>query len=280
MTGMGVILGTAAYMSPEQARGKTVDRRADIWAFGAVLFEMLTGKRAFAGEDVTDTIVSVVSKEPDFDALPAATPPALRTLLTRCLKKDARARMQAIGDARVQVEELLSGAPDEMSRAASVSVASPALPRSPWSRALPWTLAASTLGLAIALLLLWAPWRAETPVDRPLVRLDVDLGPDVSLPALSNPGSSVAISPDGTRLVYASGTPTKLFTRRLDQPKATELPGTQGAARPFFSPDGQWVGFVAGGKVNKVAVNGGAVVPLGTSAPSPARAGARTAASS
>jgi protein kinase-like protein/WD40 repeat protein len=258
----GVILGTAAYMSPEQARGKTVDKRADIWAFGAVVFEMLTGKRAFPGEDITDTIVSVVSKEPDFEALPAATPAGLRKLLTRCLKKDARARMQAIGDARVQVEELLSGATDEMSRAAAVSVASPVLPRSPWSRALTWTLATSTLGLAIALVLVSAPWRVEAPLDRPLVRLDVDLGPDVSLPALSDPGSIVAISPDGTRLVYASGTPTKLFTRRLEQPNATELPGTQGAARPFFSPDGQWVGFLASGKVNKVAVNGGAVVPL------------------
>jgi Tol biopolymer transport system component len=223
-----------------------------------VLFEMLTGKRAFPGEDITDTIVSVVSKEPDFNALPAPTPVGLRKLLTGCLKKDARARMQAIGDARVQVEELLSGATDEMSRSASISVALPALPR---SRALTWTLATSTLGLAIVLVLS-APWRVEAPVDRPLVRLDVDLGPNVSLPALSDPGSPVALSPDGTRLVYASGTPTKLFIWRLDQPDATELPGTQGAARPFFSPDGQWVGFLASGKVNKVAVNGGAVVPL------------------
>jgi serine/threonine-protein kinase len=113
------------------------------------------------------------------------------------------------------------------------------------------------------LVLLWAPWRAEKPVDRPLARLDVDLGADVSLPAPTSGGSSVAISPDGTRLVYASGTPTKLFTRRLDQPKATELPGTQGATRPFFSPDGQWVGFVTGTRLNKIAVEGGAVVPLG-----------------
>ena len=104
----GVILGTAAYMSPEQARGKAVDKHADIWAFGAVLFEMLTGRRAFAGEDITDTIVSVVSKEPDWGALPATTPTALRRMLARCLKKDAKARMRDIGEARLEIEEALT----------------------------------------------------------------------------------------------------------------------------------------------------------------------------
>ena len=172
----GVILGTAAYMSPEQARGKAVDKRADIWAFGAVLFEMLTSRRAFAGEDITDTIVSVVSKEPDWGALPTPTPVGLRRVLTRCLKKDAKARMRDIGEARLQIEELISGATEEM------STTSPVAPRSAGARALTWTLAAATLAFAIAWLAVWAPWRAETPVDRPLVRLDVDLGADVSLP--------------------------------------------------------------------------------------------------
>jgi serine/threonine-protein kinase len=252
----GVILGTAAYMSPEQARGKAVDKRADIWAFGAVLFEMLTGRRAFAGENITDTIVSVVSKEPDWGALPAPTPMGLRRVLTRCLKKDSKARMRDIGEARLQIEELISGASDEM------STTSPVTPRSARAHALTSTLAASTLAFAIACLALWAPWHVETPVERPLVRLDVDLGADVSLPPPGAGGSSVAISPDGTRLVYASGTPTKLFSRRLDQPNATELPGTLGATVPFFSPDGQWVGFAVSGKVNKISVEGGAVVPL------------------
>jgi serine/threonine-protein kinase len=258
MTQAGMILGTAAYMSPEQARGKTVDRRADIWAFGVVLYEMLTGQRLFAGEEISDTLAAVLKTAPDWQRLPAATPAWLRRLLQRCLEKDPRRRLQAIGEARVQIEDAAGGAPD----GADVPGVAPALMGSPWPRALTWTLATSTLGLAIALVLLTAPWRVETPLDRPLMRLDVDLGPDVSLPALSDPGSIVAISPDGTRLVYASGTPTRLFTRRLDQPNATELPGTRGAARPFFSPDGQWVGFLASGKVNKVAVNGGAVVPL------------------
>jgi serine/threonine protein kinase len=137
MTGVGMILGTAAYMSPEQARGKSADKRADIWAFGAVLFEMVTGHRAFPGEDITDTIVSVVSKDPDWRALPASAPVGLRLLLTRCLKKDVRTRLQAIGDARVQIEELLSGAPEDVN-----SVVSAAAPRpSTWSRALPWLMA-------------------------------------------------------------------------------------------------------------------------------------------
>jgi serine/threonine-protein kinase len=108
----------------------------------------------------------------------------------------------------------------------------------------------------------WSSWRADKPIDRPLVRLDVDLGADVSLPAPTSVGSSVAISPDGTRLAYASGSPTRLFIRRLDQSKAVEVPGTQGATGPFFSPDGQWVGFVSGGRANKISVEGGAVIPL------------------
>ena len=135
MTQAGMILGTAAYMSPEQARGKTADKRADVWAFGAVLFEMLTGRRAFPGEDITDTIVSVVSKEPDWRTLPAATPAGLRRLLARSLKKDPRARLQAIGDARVQIEELLSGAPDETPAAPGVPAAYPPLCRAQRGRA-------------------------------------------------------------------------------------------------------------------------------------------------
>jgi serine/threonine-protein kinase len=137
-------------------------------------------------------------------------------------------------------------------------------PRSAWSRALTWTLAASTLGLAIALVLLLAPWRASRGVEQPLVRLDVDLGADVSLPVPGAEGASVIITPDGTRIVYvsASSGPARLVTRRLDQPRATDLKGTEGASGPFFSPDGQWVGFFARGKLNKVAVEGGRVVPL------------------
>jgi serine/threonine-protein kinase len=264
MTQAGMILGTAAYMAPEQARGKIVDRRADIWAFGAVVFEILTGCRAFPAEDVSLTLAYVMTQEPDWTALPSSTPPPLRGLLRRCLDKDPKRRLQAIGEARLQIADLMSGAPVDAAAAGFSSHANPepqvSNPVAGWRQRLPW--AATVAALAVTAVTLWSPWRAEKPADRPLVRLDVDLGADVSLPAPIGAGSSVAISPDGTRLVYSSGTPAKLFIRRLDQPKANELQGTQGATVPFFSADSQWVGFVSSGKVNKVSVDGGAVVPL------------------
>lgn len=154
------------------------------------------------------------------------------------------------------LERIIAGAPDDAVTPGALAGA--IVPR--WQRVLPWAVAGA---LAVAVVGLWAPWRVVVPVDRPLVRLNVDLGAEVSLPAPSAAGSSIAISPDGTRLVYASGTPPKLFTRRLDQPAATELPGTEGATVPFLSPDGQWVGFVSHGKVSKISVEGGAVVSLG-----------------
>jgi WD40 repeat protein len=239
-TQMGMILGTAGYMSPEQARGKVVDKRADIWAFGVVLYEMLTGKRLFQGEDLTETLASVVKDNPDLSGVPAQ----VRPLLNRCLEKDPKKRLRDIGD-----WELLR----ETERAAAASLQS-RLGKTAWIGA------AAVFALTTAALA-FVHFR-EKPADHPLVRLDVDLGADVSLPAAGS-GSSVAISPDGTRLVYASGTPTRLFTRRLDQPKATELPGTQGADMPFFSLDGQWVGFMTGTKMNKISVEGGVAVPLG-----------------
>jgi Tol biopolymer transport system component len=252
----GVILGTAAYMAPEQARGKSVDKRADVWAFGAVLFEMLTGTPAFPGDDVPHILARVIDRDPDWSALPRALSPVLRMYLRRCLAKDARQRIRDIGDVRLALE----GVFDVDTAAQSPS---PAEARSAWA---PWVVAASCAAALVALLVLWAPWRAEKPAARPLVRLDVDLGAEVSLPVPTSGGSNVAISPDGTRLVYASGMPTKLFARRLDQVQAAELPGTQGATAPSFSPDGQWVVFVAGGRANKISVEGGAVVPLGRGA--------------
>jgi len=233
-----VIPGTAVYMSPEQARSETIDARSDLFSFGVVLYEMLTRQRLFKGDDLSETLASVIKEQPNLEPAPAK----VQRLLRSCLEKDPRRRLQAIGDWRLLLEDQ---GPPAKARATK----------------LPW-IAAGILAVTTAVSL-WALWRAEKPVEHPLVRLDVDLGADVSLPAPSRNGSSVAISPDGTRLVYASGTPTKLFTRRLDQPKATELTGTQGADVPFFSPDGQWVGFWAGSKLNKISVEGGAVVPLG-----------------
>jgi serine/threonine-protein kinase len=245
-TEVGVILGTAAYMPPEQAKGKTVDKRADIWAFGVVFYELLTGERLFKGEDVADTLARVLTKEPDLSNVP----PQARKLLARCLEKDPKKRLRDIGDAAYLLD---------VGQAISSPAAAPR--HKAW---LPWY-------IAVFFLLALMPaniihFRETPPADRPLIRLDVDLGADVALPAATNSasfGSSVAISPDGMRLVYASGNPPKLFARRLDQSKATELPGTQGAIAPFFSPDGQWIGFQTTGKLNKISVEGGAVVPLG-----------------
>ena len=152
MTQAGMILGTAAYMSPEQARGKPVDKRADIWAFGAVLFEMLTGRRAFPGEDVTDTLASIVSKEPDWSALPVATPVGVRLLLTRCLRKTAKARLRDIGEARLQIEDLLSGGTAETISAANSAGWSPGAASRRWIVGA----AAMTLVVGAAVLATWA----------------------------------------------------------------------------------------------------------------------------
>jgi len=248
MTQAGMILGTAAYMSPEQARGKTVDRRADVWAFGCVLFEMLAGRRAFLGEDVTDTLALVVRGEPAWDALPKAVPARVRQALRSCLQKDAR---QRIGDAQ-SLRLALEGAFD---------VEAVAAPAKPPAAGRLWPGVSAALALAIlALLVVWAPWQAAP--ERPLVRLEVDLG-DVDLGPATN---SIALSPDGTRIAYVAvpggDGPRQLYTRRLDQPVAMALAGTDGASSPFFSPDGAWIGFVQQGQLKKISVDGGAAVTL------------------
>ena len=253
-TQAGAIIGTAGYMSPEQAVGKPVDRRADIWSFGVVLFEMLTRQRLFTGETASHILAEVIKGEIDFGKLPSATPVAIRHLLQRCLDRDVRMRLQAIGEARVAIANAGKGA--EPAGAAPL--------RSRLGLAGWMAVAVLAAGAAVAG---WGWWHASRPAEKPLVRLDVDLGPEISLPSLeNNPLSAVALSPDGTRLAYvasSSGGPPHLFTRRLDQSKAVELPGTNGAIGPVFSPGGQWIGFSAGGKYNKISVQGGAVVPLG-----------------
>jgi serine/threonine protein kinase len=235
MTQAGMILGTAAYMAPEQARGKeSVDKRADIWAFGVVLYELLTGKRLFQGEDVGEILAKVIRDEPDLSGVPAQVTP----LLKRCLEKDPKKRLRDIGDAWL----LLGDEP---------RVTAPSQSR------LGWIVAG--LAVVIAVFALWAPWRNTRPAERPLVRLNVDLGADLSLQS-SISGASAILSPDGTRLVYVSQ--KRLFTRRLDQLKATELAGTEGAYEPFLSPDGQWVAFFAGARLKKISVEGGSAIAL------------------
>jgi Tol biopolymer transport system component/predicted Ser/Thr protein kinase len=243
-TRIGVILGTAAYMAPEQAKGKAVDKRADIWAFGVVLYEMLAGERLFQHDDLTETLAAVVMKAPDLER----TPFEVRRLLKKCLEKDPKKRLRDIGDVWELLEEPV----------APLSAANQKAGR--WV----WPAVAVVLGVAAAAAgFEW--WQATRSVEHTLVRLDVDLGPDVSLSINRRLGGrGVIISPDGSRIVYLTSVAggRKLFTRRLDQPDATELPGTDGAGSPFFSPDGRWIGFLAEGKINKISVEGGAVVPL------------------
>jgi serine/threonine-protein kinase len=255
----GMILGTAAYMSPEQARGKTVDRRADIWAFGVVLYEMFTGQRLFGGETVSDTLAAVITKEPDWEALPASTSPGIRQLLRRCLTKDPRSRLQAIGDARIVIEETLSGAGD-VGAIHESPLPRPAPPPA-WRRALPWTLAA-ILALVLLALTISNALRPPVPPKRPVTRLVVNLPPTDHLALGFTP--VLAMSPDGLRLVYVAkrGGSTQLYLRSMDRFEATPIPGTEGAETPFFSPDGQSVGFFAEGKLKTVSLSGGAPLTL------------------
>jgi serine/threonine-protein kinase len=246
-TQAGAILGTAAYMSPEQARGKRSDKRADIWAFGVVLYELITGTRLFEGEDVSHTMAAVIMQAPNLEAVPVE----VRRLLQSCLEKDPKKRLRDIGDAWRMLDE-----------PASIAAPTPAPPAAASTVAWLWPGIAAALLVALTVLV-FLHFREKPPASQPLVRFDVDLGPDVSLAAPTGT-STVALSPDGTRLVYIAGNPSVLFLRKLDQAKATELPGTRGAGGPFFSPDGQWVGFFSNGKLNKISIEGGAVVPITT----------------
>jgi serine/threonine-protein kinase len=247
-TGLGIILGTAAYMSPEQAKGKPADRRADIWSFGVVLYEMLCGKRMWSGETPAETLASVLKADPDWSALPPAIPANLKRLLQRCVEKDVRRRVQAIGEARIVIEDVRTGAAGEPKGGAESR------------RLAPWLAAtAATSALALGL---WAPWRRPLPPVPPL-RLSIELGMDVSL--LFGPGPAAALSPDGSLLVFAAtrrSVPPQLFLRRLDQERAAPIPGTESGSTPFFSPDGRWIAFFADGKLKKVATSGGAPVTL------------------
>jgi serine/threonine-protein kinase len=260
MTGVGMILGTAAYMSPEQAKGRPADKRSDIWAFGCVLYEMLTGKRAFDGEDVSDTLAFVLTKSPAWDALPPATHASIRRLLRRCLEKDRKRRLADVSDARLEIDETLAPPATELS-AASVVIAAPS--RSGRQTALPWALAAALGGGLAVAVVTWAPWRRPS-VPSP-VRLSAEIGADATLGVSGIQGANLALSPDGKLLVFVGQRKTgssQLYVRRVDQLRATELPGTDDGLNPFFSPDGQWIGFFAGGKLKKMSITGGAAVTL------------------
>ncbi|MDA2930886.1 serine/threonine-protein kinase [Acidobacteria bacterium AH-259-O06] len=256
MTRAGVILGTAAYMSPEQARGKPVDKRADIWAFGSVLYELLTGKRPFEGETVTETLAGILKGEPDWGALPENISWHLQTLLRQCLQKDSHERLQHIGDARINIKQVQS----EPFVTPTVPVEAPAA-QSPWRRLFPWAVA-GLLGTAL-LISLVGLWYATRPVEKPSMHLNVEISPGSKL--VPTTGIPFDLSPDGTRLVYVAdigGQNRHLHLRTLDQREATALSGTTGAVRPFFSSDGEWVAYFADGKLKKVSASGGASMTL------------------
>ena len=248
-TKAGVILGTAAYMSPEQAKGKTVDKRTDIFSFGIVLYEMLTGKKAFPGSDVSEVLARILAVEPDWKPLPADVPPSVAKLLRRCLTKDRKERLQAIGDVRVEIQEILSEAEVESTPAASVAV----------ERTTVWQVALLTAiaGLALGGITVWSMMRSE-PSAPTITRFPLTLPPG---DALSGTGRhAVALSPDGTRFVYTAN--NQLYIREMEQMEATPIRGTDAARDPFFSPDGQSVGFWAGGQLKKISVTGGAAITL------------------
>src|SRR5687767_10973933 len=261
MTGMGMILGTAAYMSPEQARGRVVDKRTDVWAFGAVLYEMLTGVRAFDGEDVTEMMASVVKSTPNWAALPADTPPHVATLIQRCLEKDRNARIGDIAVARFLLSEH-----------APVSAASPVLTHTPAAaprsrERLSWALRTAAIGTVGALLASLAisslPSRRQTAaID--VARLQMSVAPAEQFPGshstyLRPAHTAMALSPDGRQVVFAgrNGAVIQLYMRALAVAAAKPVPGTEGAAAPFFSPNGDWLGFWAGNTLKKVPAAGG-----------------------
>src|SRR5215471_3066889 len=252
-TQAGVILGTAAYMSPEQAKGKVVDRRADIWAFGCVLFEMLSGKQTFSGETLTDTLAAVVRAEPEWDTLPQSTPDSIRKLLRRCLTKDSRQRLRDIGEARIVVSE----PPVEHG---SIVRAMPAQTQSNWKRLLPWTI---VLIVAAGLLAISLIYLSRKPITQPVLRSSINLPTGFNLDSANN---SLALSPDGKRLVFAAtgpdGKAQQLWIRSMDSMTIQSLPGTNGATYPFWSPDGRFVGFFADKKLKKTEVATGTVQNL------------------
>lgn len=243
-TERGMLLGTAGYMSPEQARGKTVDKRTDIWAFGCCLYETLTGRPTFDGETLSDTLAAILKQDPDWDWLPESTPASVRRLLRRCLSKDPHRRYRDVWDVRFQIEETLNE-PEESLEDVVIAPAPSALSRiAPWLTVGFFALLATAVGI-------WT-WNAtDAPAPGPVTKLRL------STPPLQG---NLAVSPDGSKLAYpANG---RLYVRPMDQLDAKALDGTDGATNPFFSPDGRWVGFFAENKLKKVEVTGGTPMSL------------------
>ena len=238
-TQAGIILGTAGYMSPEQAAGKPVDKRADLWAFGVVLLEMLTGRTVFEGETVSHVLAAVLKDEPQWGALPADTPPAIQRLLRRCLQKDRKRRLDSAATARLEIDDAMA------TPQPAVAAAGAARPRSPW---IPWAVALLALGVSAAL----AVPLLSRPIARPALKtaFSIPLAPQLS---------GFAISPDGTTLVFSAPADGRqqLFLRKLDDFAITPIGAADGGAWPFWSPDSRSIGFFAQGKLKKIEVAAG-----------------------
>jgi eukaryotic-like serine/threonine-protein kinase len=246
VTTRGVILGTAAYMSPEQARGRPVDKRADIWAFGCVLYEMLSGRKPFEGDDATDTIIAVVTKDPEWARLPAATPPHVSRLVRRCLEKDPQHRLRDIGDARLELDPTVG--PDS------------ALAR--WTSRR-WRRATLVAGIAASIAAFAGSYLARVPArpsDRNVTRFVISLPDGLSISRENRGG--LALSPDDRTIVFAAGNESgsRLYVKWLNEPEPKAIPGTDSAAEPFFSPDGRWLGFFANRQLKKVSLTDGTMV--------------------
>jgi eukaryotic-like serine/threonine-protein kinase len=246
-TMQGVFLGTAAYMSPEQAKAKPVDRRADIWAFGCVLYEMLTGKMAFSGETASDTLAAVIRANPDWSQLPAATPARVRVLLQRCSQKDPKQRLRDVGDARISLDEVLSGTADP-------TIAAPIVPAKQSWRA--WVIACAAVVSTLVLAALLFLWRGHPAAQADLMRFEI--------PTPQETGDVVfALSPDGRELAFTApdaGGVFRLWVRPLNSLDAHELPGSvvSGTDPPFFwSRDSRYLVFDGGGKLEKIDISGG-----------------------
>jgi len=244
----GLVLGTCGYMSPEQARGQPVDRRADIWAFGCLLFELLSGRPAFRGNTPSDTIAAVLERSPDWSALPPELPAGVRRLLRRCLEKDAEQRLHDIADARIEIDDVLRG--EDEAQAGPVATRS--------SRRRAWLAPIVTLAGAV---LVWWVWTAATTSETPLPLTRFTW----SLPANTSLESPPAVSPDGRAIAFSasvSGEPPRLFVHEMHALDARAIPRTEGAKQPFWSPDSRAVGYFARGALMKVAIDGGAPVKI------------------
>jgi predicted Ser/Thr protein kinase len=255
-TQMGMILGTAAYMPPEQAKGRAADRRSDVWAFGCVLYEMLTRRRAFEGDDVSETLATVIKGEPDWNALPADLPPAIRILIQRCLVKDRAHRIADISTVRFVLSEPAALGSTQIGAAVAPVTTSRGIR----------PIVAVALVLAAVAVTAVALWLLRPDVSGAGTGAVAHLS--VMLPSGDEIGDPddppLAVSPDGTHLVYVGirGGKSQLYDRAIDRPDPRAIAGTVSAAEPFFSPDGRWVGFFADGKLKKVSLDGGALEVL------------------